>query len=31
MAVAQGAPVLLNDPIAQALLRATIPARLAYT
>ena len=31
MAVAQGDPGLLDDPIAQELLHATIPARLAYT
>jgi hypothetical protein len=31
MAVPQGDPELLNDPIAQELLRSTIPARLAYT
>ena len=31
MAVSQGDPELLNDPLAQELLRATIPARLAYT
>ena len=31
MGVYQGDPALLNDPIAQELLRSTIPARLAYT
>jgi hypothetical protein len=31
MAVAQGDPELLDDPIAQELLHSTIPARLAYT
>jgi PPOX class probable F420-dependent enzyme len=29
-AAAQGSPSLLNDPVAQQLLRSTIPARLAY-
>ncbi|MCC2629278.1 MAG: hypothetical protein K0S14_2928, partial [Thermomicrobiales bacterium] len=31
MAVNQGDPQLLEDPIAQELLHSTIPARLAYT
>ena len=31
MAGQQGDLALLNDPIAQALLRSTIPARLAYS
>ena len=31
MAVPQGDLELLNDPLAQELLRSTIPARLAYT
>lgn len=31
MTATQGAPDLVNDPIAQELLRSTIPARLAYT
>lgn len=31
MAVSQGNPELLNDPVAQELLRSTVPARLAYT
>ena len=31
MAVNQGDPQLLDDPIAQELLHSTIPARLAYT
>jgi hypothetical protein len=31
MAVTQGDPGLLDDPSAQELLHATIPARLAYT
>lgn len=30
MATQQGDPALLNDPLAQRLLHATIPARLAY-
>jgi hypothetical protein len=30
MAITQGSLVLLDDPIAQELLRSTIPARLAY-
>src|SRR5437868_1211133 len=30
MATTQGSLALLNDPIAQELLRSTIPARLAY-
>jgi hypothetical protein len=30
MAVSQGDPELLNDPLAQDLLRSTIPARLSY-
>lgn len=31
MATMHGDPSLLDDPIAQALLRSTVPARLAYT
>jgi hypothetical protein len=31
MAVPQGNPELLDDPVAQQLLHSTIPARLAYT
>jgi hypothetical protein len=31
MTATQGDPNLLNDAIAQELLRSTIPARLAYT
>src|SRR5687768_9085792 len=30
MATEQGDPALLNDPVAQALLRSTIPARLGF-
>src|SRR5947199_1187736 len=30
MAITQGSLALLDDPIAQELLRSTIPARLAY-